>query len=155
VTSIELTDGTPVPEDRSHTEILPSGQQRGYVVLSPDERAKGLVKPLRRSYVHSKCGSITKMALSIAETYARDPRFYTGTFCVGCGAHFPLWQFAWEDGEPMNPNDQDEWQRTEGERRRKARQAALQNRVAQLRSDLAAAERELSESTADQQADVP
>lgn len=48
-----LTDGSPVPEDRSHTEIDPiSGMQKGYVVLSEKERAKGYVRPLRDSYVH-------------------------------------------------------------------------------------------------------
>lgn len=138
MSKIELTDGSPVPEDRSHVELLPSGQQRGYVVLSPEERAKGFVKPVRRSYVHSSCGQSTKMALSIAETYARDPHFYNGTYCAGCGSHFPLTQFDWEDGEPMDPKQQENWQ----ERRRKARAAALDNRIAQLRSDLAAAERE-------------
>jgi hypothetical protein len=35
------------------------------------------------------------MALSIAETFARDPRFYGGTFCVGCRKHFPCDQFVW------------------------------------------------------------
>ena len=139
---IELTDGAPVPEDRSHVELPPSGQQRGYVVLSPEERAKGFVKPLRRSYVHKKCGSSTKMALSIAETYARDPRFYNGTFCVGCGTHFPLWQFVWEDGEPMHPDDQDEWHRTEGERRKQARVAALCARIEQLQREIDAAKAE-------------
>ena len=57
---IQLTDGSPVPSDRSHTEINPKkGMQKGYVVLSPEERAKGFVKPVRRSYVHAKCGTLT------------------------------------------------------------------------------------------------
>lgn len=50
-----LTDGSPVDPD--HREIIPEGprkgQQRGYVVLSEDERAKGFVRPVRRSYVHA------------------------------------------------------------------------------------------------------
>lgn len=101
----QLTDGSPVPEDRSHTEINPAtGQQRGYVVLSPEERAKGFVKPVRHSYVHMKCGVETRMGTSLAETYARDPHFYSGTFCVGCRAHFPLKEFTWDpDGESMDP----------------------------------------------------
>lgn len=35
------------------------------------------------------------MGQSLAETYARDPFFYSGTFCCGCGTHFPVG----EDGE--------------------------------------------------------
>lgn len=136
--SIELTDGSPVPEDRSHTELLPSGQQRGYVVLSPEERARGFVKPVRRSYVHGKCRQSTKMALSIAETYARDPRFYSGTYCVGCGSHFPLEEFSWEDGEPMDPRLQDGWR----ERRTQARIAALCARIDQLQREIDAAKAE-------------
>jgi len=41
------------------------------------------------------------MGLSLAETYARDPGFYSGTFCCNCGSRFPLDQFKWLDGEPV------------------------------------------------------
>jgi hypothetical protein len=70
--------------------IEPNGQQRCYLVLSETERAKGYVRPVRLSYVHRQCGSVTYMGQAIAETYARDPSFYGGTFCVHCGAHFDL-----------------------------------------------------------------
>lgn len=90
-----LTDGTPVTPD--HRDINPAtGQQKGYVVLSAEERAKGFVRPVRESYVHLACGTVTRMGRSIAETYARDPSFYSGTFCCGCRAHLPLDQFRWE-----------------------------------------------------------
>lgn len=93
-----LTDGSPVTPD--HREIDPaSGQQKAYVVLSAEERAKGFVRPVRRSYVHSKCGSVTTMGQALAETYARDPSFYSGTFCVACRAHFPVGadgEFTWD-----------------------------------------------------------
>lgn len=46
-----LTDGSPVPEDRSHTKLRASGQQEGYVVLSPKERSKGFVRPYRDAYL--------------------------------------------------------------------------------------------------------
>ncbi len=105
-----LTDGSPVPADRSHTQINPAtGQQRGYIVLTPEERAKGWVKPYRDSYIHEKCGVLTCMGRALSETYARDPYFYSGTFCVGCSAHFPLDQFHWNDGEPMEPLLQEAW----------------------------------------------
>lgn len=89
-----LTDGSPVTLD--HREIDPrTGMQKGYVVLSAEERAKGFVRPVRRSYIHLKCGVVTTMGHALAETYARDPFFYSGTFCCGCRAHFPVG----EDGE--------------------------------------------------------
>ena len=93
-----LTDGSPVTPD--HREIDPrTGQQKAYVVLSADERAKGFIRPVRRSYVHETCGTVTTMGQSLAETYARDPKFYSGTFCCACGAHFPVGEsgkFVWD-----------------------------------------------------------
>ena len=95
-----LTDGSPVTTD--HREIEPvTGMQKGYVVLSAAERAKGFVRPVRRSYKHLTCGSITTMGLALAETYARDPEFYSGTFCATCRAHFPLVQFVWDGATEM------------------------------------------------------
>lgn len=89
-----LTDGSPVTPD--HREInQETGMQKDYVVLSQEERAKGFVRPVRQSYVHNKCGGVTKMGQSIAETYARDPSFYSGTYCAVCRSHFPIG----EDGE--------------------------------------------------------
>ncbi|MDF1606931.1 hypothetical protein PZ897_01940 [Hoeflea sp. YIM 152468] len=91
-----LTDGSPVTSD--HRELKPNGQQKGYVVLSDDERAKGFVRPVRNAYKHLVCGVVTTMGDSLAETYARDPFFYSGTFCVGCGKHFPVGEngeFVW------------------------------------------------------------
>lgn len=89
-----LTDGSPVTAD--HRELKPNGQQKGYVILSEAERAKGFVRPVRQSYVHDTCGIVTKMSLSLAETYARQPDFYTGTFCCRCQAHFPVAEFVWD-----------------------------------------------------------
>ena len=142
---ITLTDGSPVTED--HTDLRPDGQQKGYIVLSDAERAKGFVRPVRYSYRHvgarpihptreltaeeherydqygyvlyeeyppgvgpsgcfwtverlkSGCGSVTTMGRALAETYARDPKFYGGTFCCHCGKHFPVGEhgeFVWE-----------------------------------------------------------
>lgn len=140
-----LTDGSaPTPDYR---EIDPAtGMQKGYLVLCPEERAKGFVRPVRTTYRHvgirpkyptreltseererfdpdneyvlfepypegsgaatgrfwskkdleSGCGTVTTMGRALAETYARDPKFYGGTFCCGCGAHFPVKEFVWE-----------------------------------------------------------
>lgn len=145
-----LTDGSPVPDDRSHEALRPDGQQKGYVILSDEERAKGFIRPVRESYVHigppeplnlrdltpeeherydqygyvkfepntdpdsavtgtywtqarldrlgSGCGHTTTMGRSLAETYARQPDFYSGTFCAHCRNHFPVGEkgeFIW------------------------------------------------------------
>lgn len=93
--NITLQDGSPVTED--HRDIVPgTGMQKGYVVLSEEERAKGFVRPVRLAYKHLECGHVTKMDRSIAETYARDPKFYSGTFCSFCRTHKPLDQFVWD-----------------------------------------------------------
>ena len=98
MTKTTLTDGSPVTPD--HKEIDPAtGMQKAYVVLSKEERDKGFVEPLRHSYVHEVCGGVTTMARAIAESYAREPTFYSGTFCVRCMSHFPVGsegQFVWE-----------------------------------------------------------
>lgn len=93
--TVQLTDGSPVPEDGSHKDLRPNGQQRGYIVLTPEERQKGFIRPVRRTYRHLKCGIETTMSLEIAETYARNPSFYSGTFCCGCRTHLPLEEFVW------------------------------------------------------------
>lgn len=95
MTKIERAGGGSLPEN--HREIDPiTGQQKAYIVLTGEERAKGFVRPVRYKYVHEKCGVVTRMAQSIAETYARDPKFYDGTFCVGCRTHLPLDEFVWD-----------------------------------------------------------
>ena len=92
-----LADGSPVTAD--HREIDPAtGMQKDYVVLSAEERAKGFVRPYRNEYTHLTCGGITTMAREIAQTYARDPAFYNGTYCAHCKAHFPVGkdgEFVW------------------------------------------------------------
>lgn len=78
------------PDNPGLREIEPSGMQKTYLILSEQERAKGFVRPVRRSYIHLRCGAETAMGQELAETYARNPAFYGGTFCVTCGAHFNL-----------------------------------------------------------------
>lgn len=141
-----LIDGSPVTDD--HRNLKENGQQKGYVVLTEEERAKGFVQPVRDSYIHvgiqpkypvrdltdeeqvrfgkckyikfeeypkekapltgrfwtqvdleGGCGSLTKMAVELAETYARAPGFYGSTFCCGCGKHLPVSEFVWDGTE--------------------------------------------------------
>lgn len=97
----ELVSGKPEATDPSYREHKENGQQRDFV-LTAEERGKGYVRPVRRSYVHQVCGTLTTMSQAIAQTYARDPHFYSGTFCVGCQAHFAVGEdgkFVWADDE--------------------------------------------------------
>jgi len=57
-----------------------TGQHASYWILTPEEP-----------------GSTTRMAKSIAETYAREPKFYGATFCVACQVHAPVGEFTWLD----------------------------------------------------------
>lgn len=78
------------------------GLRGSYVILAPEERAKGFVRPVRLSYIHVRCSTRTNMAKAIAETFARDPQFYTHTFCVRCDTHVPVGECIWEaDASPV------------------------------------------------------
>lgn len=91
---------TPDPNDPCLNETDPStGMQKCYLILSDEERAKGFVRPVRRSYRHLTCGTVTTLALALAETYARQPSFYGATYCAGCRTHLPVGvdgEFVWE-----------------------------------------------------------
>ncbi len=91
----ERVSGAPAPIDPK------TGQHKDHWVLSKEERVKGFIRPVRRSYVHSKCGTATSMGMAIAETYARKPSFYSSTFCCGCRDYFLVGEtgeFVWGDG---------------------------------------------------------
>ena len=106
-----LTDDPTDPRLGHGVDSYPTYQHEVYLVLSDEERAKGFVRPLRRSYVHvgidgtegkltgKGCGVETRMGLELCETYATDPLFYGSTYCTGCRMHLPVAEFVWsEDG---------------------------------------------------------
>ena len=72
------------------------GQNAVYLVLSDEEIAKGFIRPYRQTYIHDKCGVATTMNKTISETYARDPKFYGATYCMGCQKHLPVSEFTWD-----------------------------------------------------------
>lgn len=90
-----LTDDPNDPELERGIDTEPRGQAKAYLVLSEAERAKGFIRPVRQSYRHSTCGTITTMGIELAETYARQPTFYGATYCCGCRMHLPVAQFTW------------------------------------------------------------
>lgn len=86
-------------------EGVATPQADAYLILSDDERAKGFIRPVRRSYRHATCGAVTTMSVPLAETYARDPGFYGATYCVTCQRHAPVSEFRWDmrgdDSDPV------------------------------------------------------
>lgn len=82
----------------------PVDQAETYLILPDEERRKGFVRPVRRSYKHDggdkPCFAVTTMGLALSETYAREPKFYGGTYCCGCRLHRPVAEFHWTvDGQ--------------------------------------------------------
>lgn len=94
-----ITDDRSDPRLGRGIDEAPVPQNDAYLVLSDEERAKGFIRPVRRSYIHLTCGTETTMGQAIAETYARDPWFYGSTYCVACSMHRPVTEFRWTDGE--------------------------------------------------------
>lgn len=79
------------------------GMQEKYLVL-PQEARADQIRPYRTTYQHLTCGSNTTMGKAIAQTWAANPHFYGGTYCVTCGHHFPVHEFVWTDafGRPTS-----------------------------------------------------
>lgn len=94
-----LTSDPNDPRLTHGSDSEPVGQADVYLVLSDEERAKGFVRPVRRTYIHEPCGAATTMGLALSETYARSPKFYGATFCVKCQMHRPVHEFKWDDGQ--------------------------------------------------------
>ena len=80
-------------------------QQDTYLALPEEDRKKGFLRPCRTTYKHTTCGTVTTVNNSaLAETLARDPWFYGGTYCCRCRMHRPMSEFVWEpDGESLDP----------------------------------------------------
>lgn len=102
---MSLTPDRNDPRLTHGTDAEPVDQAEAYLILSGEERAQGFVRPVRRSYRHMLCGTVTTMSLEIAETYAARPAFYQATYCCGCRMHLPVGpygQFSW-----MTPGGED------------------------------------------------
>ena len=106
----------PVRDTYRHVGIRPSHPTRdlmpeeleryagvGYVAYEvyPNDAGRGpLGRFWTKAQLTSGCGSVTTMGEAPSETYARDPKFYGGTFCVACSMHRPVAEFVWDaDGQ--------------------------------------------------------
>jgi hypothetical protein len=89
------------PEERDRHGEGPNGYVafEAYPEGSPERVGSVTGRFWTAMQLRSGCGTMTTMGQALAETYARDPAFYNGTFCCGCGAHFPVGatgEFVWE-----------------------------------------------------------
>jgi hypothetical protein len=75
-------------------------KQFGYVAYEGYPESSDIVgRYWTQKQLESGCGTVTTMGTAIAETFARKPDYYGATFCVHCGAHFPVGkegEFVWE-----------------------------------------------------------
>jgi len=62
-------------------------------------KAGGFIRPVRNSYRHDVCGKHTRLGQSIAEAFAREPKFYDVIFCSQCIERFSIKEFSWT-GQP-------------------------------------------------------
>ena len=70
--------------------------------LTEKERAAGLLRPLRRAYMHSACMSVTSPNEEVSLEMAKEPLKYSTTYCVRCGMYRPMSEFKWvEDGKEV------------------------------------------------------
>jgi hypothetical protein len=76
-------------------------KEYGYIYFLPNENKESAVLGtyIKETDLKKGCGTVTTMAQSLAETYARDPKFYGATFCCGCGTHLPVNEFYWHGTE--------------------------------------------------------
>jgi len=91
-----LTSDPSDPDLTRGVDAGPAPQADAYLVLSEEDRGRRFVRPVRCRYRHVTCGTVTTMALPIAETYARQPSFYGATYCVGCRRHVPVGECRWD-----------------------------------------------------------
>lgn len=103
----------PLRNSYKHLGVKPKGQLRdltkeekeryeqfGYVKFEEYENNGSVVgRYWTEAQLKSGCNSVTTISNPIAETYARNPKFYGSTFCCHCKKHFRLEEFVWvEDG---------------------------------------------------------
>lgn len=100
----------------SYTHVGPAGPGHPIRDLTPEERERfggeyAKYEPyvertgsaLGRFWTQVQLDSIgkgcrvsTRMGMALCETYAREPRFYGATYCVGCQKHLPVAEFTWD-----------------------------------------------------------
>ena len=60
--------------------------------------------PVREVCLHTVCGTETRMARALAETYSPGSLGNGSTYCMSCGLHRPVGvggEFVWLDGSEV------------------------------------------------------
>jgi hypothetical protein len=84
------------PDGFDYGEEKEDGQYENYPTIDSGE----FEQPVRDTYIHGECGTATTMRGDLPESVARDPEYYTKTFCAGCNKHVPVSEVRWEsDGK--------------------------------------------------------
>jgi len=86
---------------RDLTDLEKRNNPCGYVVFEkyPESESPLAGRYWTQEQLNSGCGAMTTMGRALAETYARDPKYYGATFCCNCGKHFPVGEhgeFVWD-----------------------------------------------------------
>lgn len=84
------------PDDFDYGEQREDGQYENYPTIG----AGDVQQAPRDTYVHvDGCGQTTSMTGDLPVSVARDPEYYSKTYCAGCQEHVPVEEVEWDDGE--------------------------------------------------------
>jgi hypothetical protein len=98
---IELKGGKARKLNKKELEFYKEFNWYGYIKYPKSERPLVGIYLTKEEYENigkyvGGCRTLTIMNRIIAETYARDPKFYGATYCMGCQKHLPVEEFVWE-----------------------------------------------------------
>lgn len=92
---MELTND---PNDPDLKVLHTTKQYKKTLVHHESERTPAkFVNQLRNKFRHLKCHQMSTVATSVAETLARDPKFYKELFCGTCQVYVPITELVWFD----------------------------------------------------------
>jgi hypothetical protein len=84
--------------EAKHTTLLPDGQMTDHVTVHPTGRYKGSLKGVPQTYLHQKCGIVTRMPEEIIRSYLVNPFLYGGgSFCCGCNDYVGENELFWHE----------------------------------------------------------
>jgi hypothetical protein len=64
-------------------------------VLTPEEAAKGYVRPHRDAVTHQKCGIVSILRRDVAQAFAKTPTMLSRVRCTACRGDFDAKDFVW------------------------------------------------------------
>lgn len=91
----ELTTDPDDPRLGHGVDVQPGPPHEAYLVLPAEVREGVFLRLLRDKYVHLACSQKTRISIEMAETFARDPKFYDVVYCSYCRMHRPVSEFVW------------------------------------------------------------